>query len=203
MRAYRLVAGAVLAVLLAGGAPAKEPQEVVDEAVQKVLKIIATPEFKDAEPAKKREMHEQIRSVLLDVADMKGISSLCLATFRKKFSDEQFEKFNGLFSRLLFATYVSHFDKYVDQKVVVADTKKTDDAKAVVSTKVISDTGEIPIEYSLSKQGDTWKLYDVRVEGVSLVMNYRSQFREILINSTVDKFLKRLEEKVKKNEENL
>ena len=185
----------------AKGSEDKDPGVIVDEAVKKILKILGSSEYKDT--AKRKPLQEEINQILLSHSDMKAISTLSLANYRSKFSDEQFEKFNDLFRRLLFATYVSHFNKYTNEKVVVLGTKKSDEKKAAVSTKLISDSGDTPIEYYMSKQSGKWLMYDVKVEGVSLVLNYRSQFREILLNNSVEKLIQRLADKVQKNEENI
>ncbi|MCX7049889.1 MAG: ABC transporter substrate-binding protein [Candidatus Sumerlaeota bacterium] len=177
------------------------PIETVDEAVKKILGILGSPEYKDT--AKRKGFQEEIRKILIENSDVKTLSTLSLANYRSKFSDEQFEKFMDQFSRLLFATYISHFNKYTDEKIVILGAVKSAEDKAVVSTKLISSSGDTPIEYSMARHGKKWLLFDVRVEGVSLVLNYRSQFREILLNSTPDKLIQRLAEKVKKNEENL
>ena len=148
-------------------------------------------------------MREKIRSMLLETVDIKTVSVLTLANYRSKFSNEQFEKFSELFSRLLFSTYITHLEKYSDEKVLITGTESLSDTRIVVKTNTVSSTKQIPIEFSFLKEGQKWLLYDVHIEGVSLVRNYRSQFREILLNKSADQFLERLRSKVDENENKL
>jgi phospholipid transport system substrate-binding protein len=177
------------------------PVAIVQQTVVKVLRVLADPKYKD--PSERRKLRDKIRSILLDVVDMKNISLLTLANYRSKFSDEQFETFTKLFSQLLFSTYIIHLETYSDEKVVITGIEKTSASRARVKTKTVSSTKEIPIEFGFAKADQKWTLYDVYIEGVSLVKNYRSQFREILLNKSSAQFLERLREKVKENENKL
>lgn len=179
----------------------RQPREVVEDVVAKVMTILKDPVYK--EPGKKMAMREKIQFSLLSSVDIKTVCSLTLANYRKNFSEEQFKKFSDLFSRLLFSTYISHLEKHTNEKVVTLEVKNLSGSRALVKTKTLTDTKDIPIDFSLIKQGNKWLLYDVHIEGVSLVVNYRSQFREILLNHSPAQFLERLEEKVKENEKNL
>jgi len=176
----------------------KQPREIVDDTVAKVFSILRDPVYKD--PAKKLAMREKTRSILLRVVDMNAICALTLANYRKKFSEEQFAKFSDTFSRLLFSTYITHLEKYSNEKVVILETKNLSDSRVQVRTKTVTDTKEMPVDFSFNKQNERWLLYDVNVEGVSLVVNYRSQFREVLLNQTPEQLLQRLEQKVEENE---
>jgi len=182
-------------------AQAKEPVAIVERTVIQVLKVIADPAYQDS--SQKKKMREKIRSMLLETVDIKTVSVLTLANYRSKFSNEQFEKFSELFSRLLFSTYITHLEKYSDEKVLITGTESLSDTRIVVKTNTVSSTKQIPIEFSFLKEGQKWLLYDVHIEGVSLVRNYRSQFREILLNKSADQFLERLRSKVDENENKL
>ena len=184
----------------------KKPEEVVDVAVQKVLAILADPRYR--EEAKKAERRGKIREILLGVVDMPTVGELTLARHKKDFSKEQFDEFIDLFSRLLFSTYISHLEKYSGEKVVtlrVRDmgTRSSRVQRVEVQTEAVSDTKKIPINYRMITKGGHWKLYDVYVEGVSLVLNYRTQFGEILRTKPAAELLKRMAEKVRENEKNL
>lgn len=178
-----------------------EPAEIVDVTTAKVIKILEDPEFKQDEH--KKELREKVRKILVEQVDMNTVSTLTLARYRNKFSDAQFKKFMETFERLLFATYIKHLEKYTNERIVVLETEKKTPTRAEVKTKTVTDTRDIPVDFSFIKLGKLWKLYDVQIEGVSLIRNYRSQFREILINSTAEELLKRLADKVVENEKNL
>lgn len=178
----------------------KTPLELVQTTIDEALDILQDPTLK-AE-AKKTERREKIRTVLLDVFDMDTVAALSLSTYRKKFSPEELEKFTEVFSRLLFVTYISHIEIYSDEEVQIGEPKTVTATKIVVPTTILSKNGPIPVDYSLFKAGDHWKVYDVKIEGVSLVKNYRSQFREILVKRKPAELIKQLEKKASKNEEN-
>jgi phospholipid transport system substrate-binding protein len=148
-------------------------------------------------------MREKVRRAILVVVDMRTVSMLTLSNYRRKFSEKQFEQFMERFSHLLFVTYITHLEKHSNEKVEVVGTEDLSETRMRVKTKTITTNKEIPIDFSFLKQEDRWLLYDVHVEGVSLVKNYRSQFREILLNRSVGEFLERLKEKVEENEKDL
>ncbi|MCX7012906.1 MAG: ABC transporter substrate-binding protein [Candidatus Sumerlaeota bacterium] len=177
---------------------AKDPETLVRDTVDRILAILHKPDFKDS--SKRQALREEIRHTLLGVANMDRMATLTLANFRSRFSEEQYKKFIDLFSRLLFSTYIKRIEEYTDEKVEILKTTRDDDTRAVVATRVITDTQRYPVDYSLAKDGDIWTFYDVKVEGVSLVQNYRTQFREMLVNDSPDKFLERIEKKVAENE---
>jgi phospholipid transport system substrate-binding protein len=131
---------------------------------------------------------------------METVGQLTLANFKRKFNDEQYEKFLALFEHLLFSTYITHLEKYSGEKVVVKQAEKVTDGRIDVKTDTVTDTRKIPVDFSFIRKDDRWQLYDVHIEGISLVKNYRSQFREILINRSPDAFLERLEKKVEEND---
>jgi phospholipid transport system substrate-binding protein len=182
-------------------AQAKEPVAIVRQTVIKVLRVIADPAYQDS--SQKKKMREKIRSMLLEIVDMKAVSVLTLANYRSKFSNEQFEKCSELFSRLLFSTYITHLEKYSDEKVLITGAESLSDTRIVVKTNTVSSTKQIPIDFSFTREDKKWMLYDVHIEGVGLVRNYRSQFREILLNKSADQFIERLRSKVDENENKL
>ena len=73
-------------------------------------------------------------------------------------------------------------------------------ALAIVKTVIISDQNKMPVDYSLKKKGDQWRVYDVKVEGVSLIKNYRTQFNDILRKEKPEQLIERLNEKVAEQE---
>ena len=131
---------------------------------------------------------------------MDTVGQLTLANFKRKFSDEQYKRFVKLFEDLLFSTYITHLEKYSGEEVVVKGTEKLTDSRIDVKTDTVTDTRKIPVDFSFIRKDDRWQLYDVHIEGISLIKNYRSQFRELLINRSADEFIDRLEKKVEEND---
>jgi len=183
------------------GTTAKAPEQLVTETVAKVQKILQDPNYADA--AKKKTNREKVRTIILTVVDMKTVGMLTLADYRKKFSEAQLATFQELFSRLLFTNYISHLEKSSFGKVIILRTEKPSKASLRVKTKTVTDAGETPVDFSFVQQGKNWMLYDIHIEGVSMLGNYRTQFREILMKKSPDEFLAQLRAKVKENEENL
>ena len=98
---------------------------------------------------------------------------------------------------MLEKTYLSRVGEYSGERVSYVD-EKVDGTYGVVKVKIMSDThGEISVKYRVWNKKDEWMIYDISIEGVSLVNNYRSQFNSILMNSTPSELIKKLEEKVK------
>ena len=101
-----------------------------------------------------------------------------------------------MFGKLLEDTYVSKIDDYTDEEVVYVK-EFVRGKKAQVYTKIITDTVEIPIDYRMYKTKDgKWMVYDLVIEGVSLVGNYRSQFDQILRKEPYEKLVEDLEKKL-------
>lgn len=183
-----------------------EPKEFVDATVQKVLAILRAPEYSDE--TQRGELREKIRTTLLEVVDMETIGALTLASHRGKFSDKQFQDFLDVFSKLLFTTYIAHLEKYSGETIAYLEARemKTRDAsvrRVEVETVVQSGDQKVPVIYRLMTKDKDWKLYDVHVEGVSLVLNFRKQFNEILRSKPAEALQERLVEKVRENEKQM
>lgn len=182
-------------------ATALSARDTVAATIGKVTKILDDPGYKDS--SRQPALREQIRQTILEGVDMDRIGTLTLAQYRDKFSDAQFRRFSDLLSRLVFTTYISHMEKYHGQKIVVLNTETLAEDRATVHTKILDEIRESSVDYSLVRIRGAWKLYDVHIEGVSLVKNYRSQFSDILVNKKPDQLNDQIEAKVKENEANL
>lgn len=196
---------AVLAamVCLLGNAWADEQQAVrqmMEDTTGKVISILQDAALKG--DAKREERRAKMRETLLAVTDARRVSLLTLGRQRNKFSDAQLQEFTEAFSQLVFVTYIANIEKYTDEKVQILSVEMQPESKAYVATKIASSTRETPADFSLFKdEKGAWKVYDVKVEGVSLVSNYRSQFSELLVNKTPEQLIADLKQKVKENEQ--
>ena len=202
MRRFKFIALAALIACLSTQALAEPetPRQVVDETVDKVLATLKKAEYQD--PQKRKELRAEIRDILLSVVDIDKVGELALANYKSKFSDAEYKQFLDVFSNLLFTTYINNIEKYQDEKIVVLK-EEIAAGRAVIQSKVVVSSGDIPIDYSLYQSGETWRVYDMKIEGVSLVKNYRSQFREILLKRSAAQFIAQLQDKVAENEKNL
>jgi phospholipid transport system substrate-binding protein len=185
-----VVAGIALAAAAAWAAPATDQ---VKTAVDQVLKIVTDSELKKPQNAEKRRT--QIREIARQLFDFEEMSKRALARHWAPLPPEKKKRFTELFSELLENSYVSKIEAYGGEKIVYLP-EQVDGDIVVVKSKLITQRGtEIPIDYRLQKDGDRWEVYDVVIEGVSLVANYRSQFNKVITQSGIDDLVKKMEQK--------
>jgi len=186
----------ILCLIFPGSAFAGVPLETVKGYADKVLDVLRDPALK-AEAAKKTKK-DKLRAISEKMFDFTELSKRTLAQNWSKFNPEQQKEFVELYTSLLEDAYANKIMAYTDEKMVfsteVALTEKTVEVRSTVLRK----NGDIPIYYRVIMKDGSWRVYDVVVEGVSLISNYRSQFREILANKTPESLLETLRKKVGK-----
>jgi phospholipid transport system substrate-binding protein len=197
----------VLVLLLSFGASAfaAEPADVLKAPMDEALALLRDPQYKVDDPGKKAVQREKFWSLVAPVFDFDELSKRTLARNWENFSDAQQAEFAQVFSELLGNIYVDRIQGgYSDETIEFGDQILHDSRPlAVVKTFIVSARNRIPVDYSLIQKGDTWRVYDVKVEGVSLVKNYRSQFKEILSKESPDALIERLKQKVAEQKEKL
>ncbi len=186
--------GSIVAVLgllvLAGAAPvgAASPTETVQAYTEAVIKVLEDPALKD----QTQERREAVRKVAIEVFDVEETARRALGRHWQARTPAEREEFVQLFTDLLANSYLSKIDLYGGERVRLVD-EKLDGANAVVRTRVVSRQGtEVPVEARMHRRGERWLIYDVVVENVSLVSNYRSQFDRIIRTQSFDELLQRL-----------
>jgi phospholipid transport system substrate-binding protein len=195
-----IVALVLALVAQAGQGYAGEPTEVVRKSINKVIDILKNPAL--AGPEHKKERRDALRQAASESFDFREMAKRSLALKWRDLSPEQRDEFVRLFKDLLEVTYMKRVEKYGNQTVHYTG-ERVDDGYATVQT-VVSDPEQkrdIPMDYRLLERGGHWVVYDVVIEGVSLVNNYRSQFRDILASSSYDELVKRIKKKVKSRED--
>lgn len=190
-----IVAAALLLAVLASSALAATgtPTQTVKTAVDQILVLLRDPTYKGS--GKKSSQGEKIIAIVEGVFDFRAFSVRTLGKNWKEFSPAQQDEFVKLYTELLEDTYLERVQQYSDEDVVFTEEVKLDDTKSEVRTNIIAKTGPIPLFYRLYSKDGAWKVYDVLVENVSLVNNYRSQFDDILKNGKAEDLLKRLRDK--------
>ncbi len=186
---------AVLLGLVAAGVPAHAgvPTEQLRGATDRVLKLLQDPELK--QPAKTEERRKQIRAVANEIFDWQETGKRALARHWQGRTPQQRQEFSQLFADLIERSYVGKLELYSGERIVYAGDAIEGD-QATVRTKLITKSNtEIPIDYRMQKEGDRWRVYDVVIESVSLVGNYRSQFNRIVQQSGFDELMKKLKTK--------
>jgi phospholipid transport system substrate-binding protein len=177
---------------------AASPKETVETEVNNVVKTLGDPQFK----TESREVKiAKIREIVNQVFDYTELSKRTLGRNWKNLTAEQQHEFVELFSELLEKVYADRLLAYSDEKVIFEKETMLKENQAEVQSFVLTSDGKnIPIFYRMLQNGNQWRIYDVIIEGVSLVKNYRTQFKEILDTGSPEKVLEVLREKVKQNQ---
>jgi len=197
MMKKRLTIIAIMPCLIfALSAFAGTPLDTVKGNVDRVLDILRDSSLKSAsaEKIKKRK----IRAIADKMFDFTELSKRTLAMNWSKFNPEQQKEFISLFKDLLSDTYVDKIVAYTDEVIVFTKEVPLTEKTVEVQSTVIKQTQEVPIYYRVMNEDGSWLVYDVVIEGVSLVNNYRSQFRQILSNKPPAALLETLRKKVGK-----
>jgi len=139
----------------------------------------------------------KIRSIINDRFYFHAMSQRTLARNWKKASAEQQKEFVSLFSDLLEKTYLGRIEAYTDERVEYLREKSRNPKRAIVFTQIVTKSADIPINYKLAKKGDQWLIYDVIIEEVSLISNYRSSYAEIIKKEGMDQLLNKMKDKLK------
>jgi len=193
-RLIRSIPSLLLILSIAVPVLAAEPMEAIKQTTDKILSIVTNPALKP--PSKTAEKEKLIRQAVDERFDWEEMARRSLATHWAKRTSEERKEFVRLFSDLLERTYMKKVEDYSGEKVLYeGETKDGDYATAKVKI-VTKKNKDIPVEYRLKKEGNNWLIYDVSIEGVSLVNNYRTQFNSIISQSSYENMVKRLKEKV-------
>lgn len=186
----------ILCLIFPLSAFAGVPLEAVKGHLDKVLDVLRDPSLK-AESAKKAKK-ERIRAISEKMFDFTELSKRTLAQNWSKFNPEQQKEFVELYTSLLGDTYVNKIMAYTDEKIVFSKEVALTEKTVEVQSRVLRKNGDIPLNYRVILKDGVWRVYDVVVEGVSLINNYRSQFRETLSNKPPESLLETLRKKVGK-----
>ena len=167
--------------VLAGAAAAGPATDQLRGSIDTVLKILSDPELKKA--AKAAERRRSIRVVANEIFDFTEISRRSLGPHWQGRAPAERQEFVALFGDLLENSYVAKIEGYSGEKILYAG-ETVDGELAVVKTRILTrqDT-EIPVDYRMFRRDQRWRAYDVTIEGISLVANYRAQFNSIITRS--------------------
>lgn len=197
MKIISLSRGSVSLLLVVGIATsvfAGEPTDQIRETTDKILSIVTDPALKD--PARAEERRRLIRASADERFDWEEMARRSLARHWAERTDEEKRQFTSLFSDLLERTYMDKVEGYSGEKVVYGGESVEGDF-AIVKVKILTAKEvEISVDYRLRRKEKGWLIYDLSVEGVSFVNNYRSQFNSIIMKSSYGELVKKLEAKL-------
>ena len=173
---------------------ADSPTVQIKSTVDQVIQILTNPQLQGE--GRKQERRKRLRETIFVRFDFQEIAQRSLAAHWQRRTPEEQKEFIKVFSDLLEQTYVDKIESYNNEKFIYMN-ERIDGPYAEVSSKMRASKGEeFTINYKLHSVGGDWKVYDLVIENVSLMNNYRSQFNRILINSTYDELISRIKAKV-------
>ncbi len=188
----------VLPVLLSAPltAFAGAPLDTVKANVNAVLDVLRDAKLQGE--GGKRIKEQRIEAAAEKLFDFVELSKRTLGLNWNRLTPDQRKEFVQLFESVLKDAYVEKIMAYTNEQVNFTKEAPLSEDTVEVQSVVVGKTGQIPIYYRVIKKGNDWKVYDVVIEGVSLIANYRSQFREILGNNPPETLLETLRKKVGK-----
>jgi phospholipid transport system substrate-binding protein len=193
IRLCAVMLAAVLAILTAREAAAGPPTDQLKGAIDRVVKVLEDPSLKGDDRVADRRA--AVRKIADEIFDFNEIARRALARHWQPLTDKQRAEFVSLFSDLLERSYMSKIELYGGEKIQYVG-ERVDGDTASVATRIATKSGtEVPIDYRLLKRGDRWLVYDVNIEGVSLVSNYRTQFNKIIQTGSFEDLIQKLRTK--------
>ena len=188
-----VLAGALVVGVSSAPAAAGVPTDQLKGAVERVLKTLDDPTLKG--DARLGDRRVAVRKIANEIFDFSEIAKRSMARHWQPLSEAQRTEFVGLFADLLERSYISKIETYGGEKIQYT-AERADGEFATVSTRIVTKNGtEVPVDYRMIKRADRWLVYDVSIEGVSLVSNYRTQFNKIIQTTSYNELVSKLRNK--------
>ncbi len=184
----------LLCLSLAVSAAAGEPTEQVKKTTDKILSILKDPALKD--PSKSKTRQQLVWDAVDERFDWDELARRSMGPHWAKLTQDERKEFVGLFASLLRRIYLHRVDEYSGENVRYG-RERVDGDYAELQVTILTKGKEVPTDYRLIRKGRDWRVYDVQIEGMSLVKNYRAQFNAVLSKSSTRELFKILREKVK------
>ncbi len=186
----------VMSVAISGQLQAsKPPQALVEETSQ--LMIAKLREEKEIIKTQPGRIYQLVDKIILPHFDFEYMSQMVLAKYWRRANAKQRAAFTDEFKMLLVRTYATSLNEYADQDIIYLPFRAGNKADQAVVRTEVEQAGSfpIPIDYQLHRKGDDWKVFDVVIDGVSLVTNYRSSFAREIRKDGLDQLIKTLAER--------
>ncbi len=177
-----------------GRTQGQDAQAAVQAHVNDVLNVLRNPALKGEKGQKEKKA--EITAEADKLFDFVELSKRTLGLDWNKLSIDQRKELVSLYKTLLQDTYIDRITQYSNEKVEFVGTIPLGPNTAEVRSEVLTQSGRVPIYYRVIKENAQWKVYDVVIEGVSLISNYRTQFREILVNQPPQALIDTLKKRV-------
>ena len=166
------------------------PTDQLKVSVDQVIRIIEDPALKSE--AKAQERRTAVRKEADKIFDFEETAKRALGRHWQSLGEKDRQEFVSVFADLLQRSYISKIERYSGEKITYAGDSIDGDV-ATVKTRFAAKQGtEVPVDYRMLKRGDRWLVYDVNVEGVSLVANYRTQFNKIIQTASYQELITKM-----------
>lgn len=189
-----ILAGLWCAAVMVLAAPTN-PTEVVKHETNKILSVLTISGLNKTQ--RRPLLQKEIRRVVDERFDFRSMSKSVLSTNWRKATGYERDRFVDFFTDNLVHTYYGAIEAYTGEEIKYVNEKLQGD-RAVVDTVIIAKTGDIPVSYKMKLNYDEWYVYDVVIEQVSLVSNYRNLYNAIIKTNGINGLLDSLEDKLKK-----
>ncbi len=169
------------------------PDELIKQTSEKVLS--ALDENKEKYKDQPEELFKLVNDIILPHLDFRAMSKLALGKNWRKASHEQQDRFVDAFKTMLIRTYSKSLTEYAGQQITFLPYRPPAEGKRTTKVKTVIDQGtgpDIPIIYSLRIKNDIWKVYDIKIDGISLVTNYRHSFASDIHKVGMDGLIEQL-----------
>ena len=190
----------------AGAAPddaGGQARRALETRVNSIFAILQQPGF--ADKASRPEYRMRIEAEVAGIFDFTEFSSRTVGQRWSSFTPEQRASFTDAFASLLKATYLDRVDGYSGEKVAYLGEQVSakGDRVEVRTTLTMKDNKVVPLNYRMLPKDGNWVVYDVIIENISLVMNYRTQFQELLLKGSPEALTARILDQARKTRESI
>ncbi len=195
---YSFILFAVVALFNLSAAATIMPDVLVKQTTDKLLSELTS--NRNVLQVDSGKLYQLVDEVILPHFDFKRMSQLVLGKYWRTANNEQREQFTEQFKNLLVRTYATALFEYTGQKIVYKPFRlKQGATRAVVKTEILQHEGpKIPFHYSLKlNESGAWKIFDIRVDGISLVTNYRTSYGQMIQNNGIESLISSLADKNK------
>lgn len=167
-----------------------EARRALESTVNQVLAEMRKPELKN--PATRAATLNRIEQIVRQLFSFDDLARLSLGQHRNKFTPEQLREFSAAFEDLLRATYLYKLDGYNGEVVNYTSENQIDANRVDIATNIVIQGKNVPVSYRMTKRSGRWLVYDVVIEGVSMVQNYRNQFNDMFRTGSPESVIQRV-----------
>jgi phospholipid transport system substrate-binding protein len=183
----------LLLVSFSGAFAAESPKEAIQTTVDTIISTLK----EGGQSARKKEKRAKIQTLVRSRFDFDEMAKRTLARHWEKRTPAEKKEFTSIFSDLLVYSYLGKVEGYTDEKITYEKGKSDDgDDYATVDTLIITKNVNIPIQYKVMLKNSRWWVYDVVIEGVSMVSTYRTQYNKIILGESYEELIKKMKSKL-------